>query len=83
MEEEMNQQKDCDCTEEGCECEDMSYEEVAEHSNDKVDAKTKPEPEVETTTAQNKDSQGFPELFGNVDEIKKAVIYREILNRKY
>jgi len=41
------------------------------------------EPETDIPESTAEESKGFLKLFGNVDEIKKAVIYSEILNRKY
>ena len=38
---------------------------------------------TESVTSAEMDGKGNPEFFKNLDEIKKAVIYSEILNRKY
>ncbi len=41
------------------------------------------EPENDYTLSEDRKKEDILELFGNVNEIKKAVIYSEILNRKY
>lgn len=41
------------------------------------------EPETDIPETNAEGSKGILKLFGNVDEIKKAVIYNEIFNRKY
>ena len=41
------------------------------------------QPEEEIIKTEKQVGKGIPGLFENIDEVKKAVIYSEILNRKY
>ncbi len=63
--------------------EEQILEEIRQ-SRQEDQAETKPEkPEEEIIKTEKQPGKGIPELFVNVDEVKKAVIYSEILNRKY
>lgn len=63
--------------------EEQILEDIRKRREAEPSRRPEAEPEMDFHSPKEEDKEGLTGLFGNVDEIKKAIIYSEILNRKY
>jgi len=63
--------------------EEQILEDIRRRQETEPSRATELEPETDIDESDAQESEGFLKFFDSVDEIKKAIIYSEILNRKY